>query len=228
MALSPETPPHPDAQALFDYLQRQQAQQLSALPPVAQWQPPLSGDMDMRIARDGSWYHRGGAIRRPAMVKLFSRILKREGDDYFLVTPVEKWRIVVEDAPFVAVDFRLEAGNSAGECAPMAGQALIFTTQVGDEVVLGPENPLWVEQRENVATGSGEPRPYISVRAGLKALLHRNIYYRLVEFGLNQREAPLPDTPGDGKRRSHDIGVWSLGQFFTLEPTALCGPPKPV
>ncbi len=224
MALSPETPPHPDAQALFDYLQRQQAQQLSALPPVAQWQPPLSGDMDMRIARDGTWYHQGGAIRRPAMVKLFSRILKREGDDYFLVTPVEKWRIVVEDAPFVAIDFRLEGGNGAGECAPMPGQALVFTTQVGDEVVLGPENPLWVELRATGAAGSGEPRPYVAVRAGLKALLHRNTYYRLVELGCRQLEAQSTGMPASEEGQSHNIGIWSLGHFFSLEPAAYCDP----
>ena len=200
------TPTHPDPQALFDFLQRQQDSRHSALPPVARWQPPLCGDMDMRIAGDGTWFYRGSAIGRHAMVKLFSSILKREHNEYFLVTPVEKWRIQVDDAPFIIVDFhRRQAATSGSDASPTNAQALVFTTQVEDEVVLGPHNPLWVEGEATA------PRPYIHVRAGLNGLIHRNVYYRLVDLALEQ-----PDSGG--------VGLWSMGQFFSLEKHT---PPHP-
>lgn len=93
------------------------------LPPVEHWDPPLSGDIDIRIARDGTWYHEGAAIERPALVRLFAGLLKREGDEYFLVTPVEKWRIQVEDAPFVLVvlEPRVDARGGDNWCfSPMS------------------------------------------------------------------------------------------------------------
>ncbi|TQV81270.1 DUF1285 domain-containing protein [Exilibacterium tricleocarpae] len=205
----PSFPSHRDPQALFDFLQQQQAEQHSGLPPVEQWQPPLSGEMDMRIAADGTWYHQGSAIRRQAMVKLFSRILKREDEDYFLVTPVEKWRIRVEDAPFVVVDFRVERAGGDDYRDPASGQALVFNTQVEDEVVLGPDNPLWVREAE---TRTGSPRPYLRVRPGLDGLLHRNVYYRLVDLALQQAEAGKKAE----KKADEKVGVWSLGHFFGL------------
>lgn len=139
------------------------------LPPVHQWEPERQLDIDMRIARDGTWYYQGSPIRRHRMVKLFSTILRRDGDDYFLVTPVEKLGILVEDAPFVATELEvLEDG----------GAKLVFTTNVETTVVAGKEHPMDV-QTDPV---SGEPSPYVRVRDNLWALISRNLFYRLVEL----------------------------------------------
>jgi uncharacterized protein len=145
----------------------------SRLPPVEKWNPPLSGDIDIRIARDGRWYHEGGEIKRFELVKLFSSILKREEDDYFLVTPVEKWRITVEDAPFVVVDFSRRGSG--------AEQTLIFKTWTGDLVVADATHPIWVEPRRGV--------PYIMVRNNLPGLISRNVYYPLIDIALEGGDA---------------------------------------
>lgn len=138
-------------------------------PPVHLWNPPLSGDIDIRIARNGDWYHEGTRFERQALVKLFASILKREGDEYFLVTPVEKWRIRVEDAPFVAIDCEvLGAGDE---------QQLVFITNVDDRVHCNADHPL----RVVTDPASGEPSPYVLVRDGLQAKLARSVYYRLVD-----------------------------------------------
>lgn len=163
------------------------------LPPVQLWNPPYSGDLDMRIARDGTWYHEGGVIRRPAMVKLFSSILKLEYGKFFLVTPVEKVGISVEDAPFVAVDC-----DPTGEGA---AQLLSFTTHVGDRVAAGPDNPIRVATSE----GSGGASPYVMVRAGLEARIDRKTFYRIVDLGVHR----------DGW-----FGLWSGGAFFPLMASA--------
>ncbi|QYX56591.1 DUF1285 domain-containing protein [Roseovarius sp. SCSIO 43702] len=168
------------------------AAQAKGGPPVEDWNPPLSGDMDMRIARDGTWYHEGARIERRGLVKVFSSILKREGEDYFLVTPVEKWRITVEDAPFVAVDVEAEGAGEA--------RALIFETNVGDRVVAGPEHPIRVERDGE----SGEPAPYVNVRRNLEALIDRKSFYRLVEMGAHHEGW---------------FGVWSDGVFFRFIPS---------
>lgn len=162
------------------------------LPPVHLWTPDLSGDIDIRIARDGTWYHEGSPITRPALVRLFSTILRREGDEYFLVTPVEKWRISVEDAPFVAVD--VEASGSGPD------QVLEFVTNVGDRVRAGPDNPIRVTRDEQ----SQEPSPHVTVRDGLEALIDRKTFYRLVELA-----------------EHHDgwFGLWSGGAFFGMIPS---------
>ncbi|SDS46294.1 DUF1285 domain-containing protein [Pseudomonas oryzae] len=165
------------------------------LPPVHLWNPPFCGDIDMRIARDGSWHYLGTPIGRPAMVRLFSTILRRDGDDYFLVTPVEKVGIRVDDAPFVAVEMEVEG---AGE-----GQALRFRTNVDDELVAGAEHPL----RVVLDAQSGEPSPYVHVRANLEALIHRNVFYQLVELAV-PREI-------DGQVW---LGVWSGGEYFPIAP----------
>ncbi|WP_306131512.1 DUF1285 domain-containing protein [Roseivivax marinus] len=165
------------------------------LPPVDKWTPDLSGTMDIRIARDGTWYHEGGPIRRAGLVKLFSSILKREGDAYFLVTPVEKWRIEVEDAPFVATDVEIEG---AGD-----GQALTFTTHVGDRVVAGPDHAIRVTRDPE----TGEPSPYVHVRGGLEALIDRKTFYRLAEVG------EVAERDG-----TDWFGVWSDGAFFAMIP----------
>lgn len=165
------------------------------LPPLERWHPPLSGELDMRIARDGTWYHEGTPIERQNLARLFSTILRREDDNcYYLVTPVEKWRIQVEDAPFVAV--LLEVSDKG-----TAQQALRFTTNLGDVVTAGPEHPLEVEY----ATPRGEPAPYVHVRAWLRALLSRPVFLELTELG-EEREV-------DGKPL---YGVWSQGVFFPL------------
>lgn len=139
-------------------------------PPVHLWNPPFCGDLDMRIATDGTWFYLGTPIGRKPLVKLFSSILKREGDDYFLVTPVEKVGITVEDAPFVAVDFEISGEG--------ADQNITFTTHVDDTVTAGPDHPIRVERAED-----GTPRPYVLVRRNLEALIDRKSFYRLAEIG---------------------------------------------
>ena len=161
------------------------------LPPVHLWNPPFCGDLDLRIARDGTWFYLGTPIGRHELVKLFSSILRKDGDAYFLVTPVEKVGITVDDAPFVAVDF--EASQGPG------GQSLTFVTNVGDRVTAGPERPIRVLRDPE----TGEPSPYVLVRANLEALIDRKSFYRLVEIG----------TCHDGW-----FGLWSDGTFFPVVP----------
>ncbi|WP_299780161.1 DUF1285 domain-containing protein [uncultured Roseobacter sp.] len=163
------------------------------LPPVHLWNPPFCGDLDMRIARDGTWFYQGTPIGRPGLVKLFSSILKKEGEKYFLVTPVEKVGITVDDAPFVAVDFE---ASGVGE-----DQALTFETQVEDKAVASADLPIRVVRDPE----TGEPSPYIRIRAELEALIDRKSFYRLVDLGVH-----------------HDdwFGVWSKGTFFPIIPSA--------
>jgi hypothetical protein len=166
------------------------------LPPVHLWNPPFCGDLDMRIARDGTWFYLGSPIGRAPLVKLFSSILRKDGDRYFLVTPVEKVGITVDDAPFVATDFE---ASGEGE-----DQVLTFTTHVGDTAVAGAEHPIRVER--DVQTG--EPSPYVLVRANLEALIDRKSFYRLVEYGTTHVV--------DG---TDWFGVWSNGAFFPIIPS---------
>jgi len=163
----------------------------AGLPPVHLWNPPFCGDLDMRIARDGTWFYLGTPIGRPAMVKLFSTILRRDGDDYFLVTPVEKVGITVDDAPFVAVDFN------------RVGDVLMFVDNVGNRFAAGPDHPIRVT-RDPV---TDEPAPYIRVRSNLEALIDRKSFYRLVEQG---------ETALHGGEDW--FGVHSSGQFFPIIP----------
>lgn len=168
--------------------------------PVHLWNPPFCGDLDMRIARDGTWFYEGTPIGRPALVKVFSNILKREGDRYFLVTPVEKVGITVEDAPFVAVDFDV---TGAGEA-----QSVTFTTHVGDTATAGPDHPI----RMTRDAKTGEPSPYVLIRANLEALIDRKSFYRLVDLCVHHHH--------DGTRW---FGLWSGGVFFPLIPSAELG-----
>lgn len=163
------------------------------LPPVHLWNPDFCGDIDMRIARDGTWFYLGTPIGRKPMVKLFSTIIRRDGDDYFLVTPVEKVGITVDDAPFVAVS--VEVSGEGEE------QLLRFVTNVEDEVAAGAEHPIRVE----TDPVTQEPAPYVHVRTNLEALIHRNVFYQLVELAVI-REI-------DGRNW---LGVWSGGQFFPI------------
>jgi len=162
-------------------------------PPVHLWNPPFCGDLDMRIARDGTWFYLGTPIGRKELVKLFASIIRKDGDDYFLVTPVEKVGITVDDAPFVAVDFDRE------------DEGLRFVTNVGDEMVAGPDHPIRVERDAQ----TGEPAPYVLVRANLEALIDRKSFYRLVDLG---EEAMV-----DGVNW---FGVRSNGAFFPIIPAA--------
>lgn len=143
------------------------------LPPVDQWNPDFCGDMDIRIARNGTWYHEGRPFLRQPLVRLLSSILKREGDEYFLVSPVEKVRIQVEDVPFIAVGMTVECGEQ-GE-----PDTLVFRTLTDDIVRLDTGHPLRVQTDRF----SGEPRPYIQVRGGMEARIHRPVFYELVERG---------------------------------------------
>jgi uncharacterized protein len=160
------------------------------LPPVDQWNPTHCGDSEMRIARDGTWFHQDAPIARAEMVRLFSTILRREQDGSFvLVTPVEKLDIAVEDAPFLAVEIKVEG---EGE-----GARIAFRLNTGEIVVAGRAHPLRFEPRED------GPRPYVHVRAGLEALVARTVYYELAELALANGSQPP--------------GVWSDGAFFPLE-----------
>ncbi|MFQ5437280.1 MAG: DUF1285 domain-containing protein [Paracoccaceae bacterium] len=161
--------------------------------PVHLWNPPFCGDLDMRIARDGTWFYLGTPIGRKPLVKLFSSVIRRDGDAYFLVTPVEKVGISVDDAPFVAVDF--EVTGAARD------QVVTFTTNVDDQVTVGPQNPIRVARDG----ASGEPSPYVLVRANLEALIDRKSFYRLVDLGVHHEV--------EGVRW---FGVWSGGMFFPI------------
>ncbi|WP_223425888.1 DUF1285 domain-containing protein [Tateyamaria pelophila] len=180
----------PDAEGLVASIN---ATKTRGLPPVHLWNPPFCGDLDMRIARDGTWFYQGTPIGRPGLVKLFSSILKREDGKYYLVTPVEKVGITVDDAPFVAIDFEPLGEGEA--------QDLRFVTHVEDSAVAGPDHPIRVERDPE----TGEPSPYILIRADLEALIDRKSFYRLVDLGVH-----------------HDgwFGVWSGGQFFGIIPSA--------
>jgi hypothetical protein len=165
-----------------------------AIPRIGGRPPPADrGDLDMRIARDGTWFYRGSPIGRLPLVKLFASILHREADgSYWLVNPAERGRIEVEDAPFVAV-----AMSVAGQGRE---QELIFRTNLDDIVTAGPEHPL------RVATAAdGAPAPYILVRDRIEAKLARPVFYELVELGDEQQVAGAVQ-----------FGVWSSGAFFRL------------
>ena len=162
-------------------------------PPVHLWNPPFCGDLDMRIARDGTWFYLGTPIGRHELVKLFSSIIRKDGDAYFLVTPVEKVGITVDDAPFVAVDFNRR------------GEDLVFETNVGDMVVAGPEHPIRVVRDPE----TGQPSPYVLVRRNLEALIDRKSFYRLVDLGEVTTQAG-----------EEWFGVRSGGEFFAIIPAA--------
>lgn len=161
------------------------------LPPVHLWNPAHSGEIDIVIRKDGRWFHEGAPISREALVRLFSTVLRKDPDGFHLVTPVEKMKITVEDAPFIAV--RVDR----------VGEDLRFVTNVGDEVVAGAENAIRVE----VDAETGEPRPYLHVRRGLEALIARPVFYELVEMA-EERETEA------GPR----LGIGSQGAWFAIGP----------
>jgi hypothetical protein len=166
-------------------------------PPVHLWNPPFCGDLDMEIRRDGTWFYLGTPIGRHALVKLFSSIIRKDGEDYFLVTPVEKVGIRVVDAPFVAVDAEVMGQGR--------DQRIAFTTNVEDVVTAGAGHPIRVERDPE----TGEPAPYVLVRRNLEALIDRKTFYRLIERGIHEDR--------DGARW---FGLWSDGSFFPVIPSA--------
>jgi len=167
------------------------------MPPVHLWNPPFCGDLDMRIAADGTWYYYGTPIGRPALVKLFASVLKREADKYYLVTPVEKCGIVVEDAPFLAVELKAEA--------PARQQVLHFRTNVDDWVACGAQHALRFEPEPE----TGGLKPYLHVRSNLWAKVTRALFYDLVE---------LAEERGVGAQRM--FGVASGAEFFAMQSAA--------
>lgn len=170
----------------------QQLQQASAgrgLPPVEQWKPALSGDIDIRIDREGRWFHEGVPIARDALVKLFASILWYEAGDHFLVTPVEKWRIQVDVAPLLVVSAQIEGTGTA--------QRIMLRTSTGDVFCLDRQHPLTVDHDPQ-----GQPLPLVRVRHQLDALINRNVFYQLADCA-EQRGDQL-------------WGIWSSGEFFPL------------
>jgi uncharacterized protein len=171
------------------------AQQHKRLPPVEKWNPDRVGHSQMRIAADGRWFYQGSEIQRLEMVKLFSTVLRRDGDRFFLVTPAERLEIDVDDAPFVAVDMEAKGAGSAQEIA--------FRTNVDDVIVADAEHPISVRSDEQGT------RPYVHVRRGLDARISRPVYYRLAEL--------IGHPPAGGGVADEGIaGVWSGGRFFEL------------
>jgi hypothetical protein len=164
------------------------------LPPVHLWNPAHCGEIDIVIKRDGTWFHEGTPIGREALVRLFSTVLRLDPDGMHLVTPGEKLKITVEDAPFVAVRVDREGG------------VLRFTTNVGDVVEAGPENAIRVESDAE----SEEPAPYLHVRRGLEARINRPVFYELVELA-EERETPA----------GPQLGVESNGVFFPVGPVGV-------
>ena len=149
--------------------------------------------LDMRIARDGTWYYRGSPINRMPLVKLFASALRRENDgSYWLATPAERGRVTVEDVPFIAVAVDREGEGRS--------QRLIFRTNLDEIVTASAQHPLRVE-----TAADGTPAPYIRVRPGLDARLSRPVFYEVVDLG--------EEVAGDGETR---LGVWSGGMFFDL------------
>ncbi len=161
--------------------------------PVHLWNPEFCGDLDMRIARDGTWFYMGSPIGRKPLVKLFSSILRKDGDDYFLVTPVEKVGITVDDAPFVAIDFDTSGAGKE--------QQITFITHVDDTAIAMASNPIRVE----IDPETFEPSPYILIRNNLEALIDRKSFYRLVDLGVHH------EIKGESW-----FGVWSSGEFFPI------------
>jgi hypothetical protein len=162
-------------------------------PPVHLWNPPFCGDIDMRIAADGTWFYMKTPIGRLPLVKLFASVLKREDDRYFLVTPVEKVGITVDDVPFIAVEMKAETGEE--------GDTLKFRTNVDDWVDCGPDHPLRFEPEDN----TGGLKPYLHVRRGLWARVTRALFYDLVERG-EERTVEGRDV----------FGVASAGAFYVM------------
>jgi hypothetical protein len=164
-----------------------------AHPPVHLWHPDNVKDIDMHIRANGEWVHEGTVIKRERLVHLFASVLRKEDDNYYLVTPVEKCRILVEDAPFIAILLRNEGKGKT--------QKLSFTTNMAEEVNCDSDHAL----RIDIDPDSDEPAPYIHIRDGLEARINRNVFYQLMDL--------LVTEPWQGKQW---LGLWSADQFFPV------------
>ncbi len=176
-----------------------QSQADAGHPPVHHWNPPYCGEIGMRIAADGTWFYQGSPIGRKPLVKLFASVLRKDADGrHYLVTPVEKVGIDVDDAPFMAVEMDVTGSGST--------QVLRFRSNVDDWVDCGPAHPM----RFGTDPRSGGRKPYVNMRAGLEALLTRALYYDLVALASNHAVAG-----------TNQFGIWSGGQFFAMADAAL-------
>ncbi|MEP3431084.1 MAG: DUF1285 domain-containing protein [Roseibium sp.] len=170
-----------------------------ALPPVEKWNPPFCGDLDIRIARDGTWFYMGSPIGRKALARLFASVLRKDEDGkHYLVTPVEKIGITVDDAPLVAVEM---AVDGIGET-----QVLTLRTNMGDLVTVGPERSLRFEKEPE----SGGLKPYVNVRGRLEALFTRALMYQLADLMVERASDDGPE-----------MGVWSSGRYFAVDSSLL-------
>ena len=161
--------------------------------PVHEWQPVSTGDMDLRIARDGTWYYRNSPINRRRLVRLLASVMRKDDDGYCLVTPTEKLRIRVEDAPFLIVEMEQDyAGDT---------QRLLFRTNVDDVIAADEQHPIVVTNDPL----TGEPSPYVRVRDRLDALISRPVFYQLADLAVER-----------AGMQSGELGVWSCGSFFVL------------
>lgn len=161
------------------------------IPPVESWHPERQGEIDIRIAKNGVWFYQGEPMEREAVVQLFATILRKDGEDFFLVTPAEKLKIQVDDAPFVVRMIDVEGQDES--------QIIHCSTNVGECITLDAEHPL-----EVVKSAQDESIPYLSVRSGLNALFLRQVYYELAALVVENPE------------QSESYGVWSSGRFFPL------------
>lgn len=185
MTQNPET--------IAEQVEKAQASE-TGLPPLDKWNPDLSGSIDIIIARDGQWLYQGNPIGREAIVRLFSTILRREDDGhYYLVTPVEKWQISVEDAPLIAHSLHVTGKGRE--------QVLAVTTNTGETIEIGEAHPLHVDTYE----GSEEPRPVVTLRHGVEARLVTAAYYDLADLVTEETIAGDPT-----------LGVWSNGNFYKI------------
>jgi hypothetical protein len=176
---------------LFADLLASQQQAESSLPPVHLWNPPLSGDIDIHIDREGRWIHQGDEIKRQKLVKLFASILVREADQYFLLTPVEKWQIKVDVAPLFVISAHRERRDGQ--------QAIILTTATDDTVLLSKDHPLVLKKQLE------QTLPQVIIRNNLPALISRNVFYQLVDWALE-----TPRSSGSG------VFIESMGESFLL------------
>ena len=192
----------PTAESILQNIpQAEQSTPRRAPAPVHLWNPPVSGELDMQIIRDGTWVHEGTAITRKPLAQLFAGILRYDEDQrYYLVTPVERWAIQVEDAPFVVVALEVEGEGEQ--------QVLRFTTSLDDSVEAGPDNPIRVVADPDTQ----EPSPYILIRTNLEALINRSVFYELADRAVEHEEAG-----------SRCLGVWSNGVFFPIDGTPIAG-----
>ena len=174
------------------------AAESQSYPPVEAWNPPYCGDIGLHITEDGQWHYQGSAIRRVAMVKLFSRVLRCDEDGrHYLVTPVEKVDVKVDDAPFLAVE--MEVRGEGRE------QSLLFRTNLDDVVQCGSDRPLRFRTHHEGQVA----KPYVLVRGRLQALVSRALYYDLVEIAIAQQSFAADEASA--------IGIWSSGSFFAVQ-----------